>query len=104
MNKLERDFIAQPRRTLPPEWREEILANAVGSDAAVGHSTIPWLVPRWLRYGVAAAWILSLALHLMTPNMNHGKPLNPTTSNTSPDHPAKWALAIQNYHDDHLIN
>ena len=104
MNQLEQDLKAQPRRALPTEWREEILSNAAVRDSATKHRMVAWFIPQWLRYGMAAAWSISLALHLMTPNGDSGKASISTTNITDSDHPMMWALAIKNYHDDNLIN
>ena len=103
MNKLEHDLKAQPRQALPPEGREEILANAAGDDSTINHGTMSWLLPKWLRCGVAAAWAISLTLHLRTPAVDKEKSLASTTITNKSDHPMKWLLAIQTYHDDKSI-
>ena len=56
---LEKRLRALPCPTLPPEWREPILAKA----APRGW---PWL-SRPVRWGLAACWVATGVIHLTTP-------------------------------------
>ena len=53
-----------PARSLPPEWRAEILGRA----ASARSPTPRWKgLPHWLAWGWGAGIAASLALHLTTP-------------------------------------
>jgi len=77
MNEFESKLQRQPVRQLPADWRAEILAAAQAAEA-IPHAATPPPRSSWLQQqltaffwphpkawaGLAAAWILILALHL----------------------------------------
>lgn len=104
MKTLEDDLKSQPRRHLPPDWKAEILANAAGDLSSPEEGSLRWLVPTWLRYGVAALWIVTLTLHFMTPRSKAPASLASAKPATTVDGQAvSWLLAKHNYPYDDLI-
>ena len=66
MKTLEEQLREQERVSLPAEWREEIVGNALAKPSKTVFMT--WLFPRPWRYGLAAAWAAIAVIHGMTPN------------------------------------
>ena len=102
MKTLEHDLKAQPRLPLPPDWKADILANVALDDSQSHEGTLRWLLPLWLRYGIAAIWILSLSFHLMTPPS--GSAISHDDASPVPSHlrANHWMLALRTYQElDH---
>lgn len=57
---FENDLGALRRRTLPAEWREEVLQAAAQQPRAVR-------TPRWLLAGWGLAWAATLVMYFTTP-------------------------------------
>jgi len=73
MNEFEQRLRQTPLRSLPPEWRQDILAAAQPPTSVPARSQptelwwtrLLWPYPRaWA--GLAAAWVVILGLHLAT--------------------------------------
>ena len=73
------------RRPLPAQWKAEILRTAVPSAPSLRP-------PRWLAWGMAAAWCLVGLLHLLTPSLSN-TPVVATP--TPPASPNAWAQQQQ---------
>ena len=59
---LEQRLQSLSRRSLPAQWKADILRAAAPSAPSLRP-------PRWLAWGMAAAWCLVGALHLLTPSL-----------------------------------
>lgn len=102
MKTLENILRHQDRRSLPPDWKHNILQNAVAqhSQQSLGH----WLFPLRLRYGLAAAWIAIAALHAVSPETS--SPLTKGSLATSPPQVVQselWLVSLNElglYSDD----
>mgnify|MGYP001817849628 CR=1 FL=1 len=57
------------RRSLPPEWREDIIEAALAEprEAGSGPASAWWMPPRWMKVGMAACWVAIGVLHLTRP-------------------------------------
>ena len=76
MKDVENTYREQPLRSVPREWKQEILAsaNAAQSDRAPSKAmkrsaiaSIFSIVPRPLAYPLAAAWMIIAFLRIQTP-------------------------------------
>jgi hypothetical protein len=86
MNEIEDQFREQPLRPLPGDWKGEILDAADSAppapkpvDRTAQHSsTLAWflsIVPKPLTLPLAAAWMIIVALRVLTP-ASHASSLN----------------------------
>ena len=82
---LEQRLQSLRRRPLPAEWKADILRAAVPPAPSLRP-------PRWLAWGMAAAWCVVGLLHLLTPSL----PSTPVVATPSPPtSPNAWTQQQQ---------
>lgn len=64
---LESQLRELPLRTLPPQWRREIMAAAEAKNS--GHFLLTWLPGRWTTGVMVTAWLIIAILRLNTPSL-----------------------------------
>jgi hypothetical protein len=99
-DEFEQQLQSQPLRSVPSEWRAEILGAAHAARAAheprvTRQATIFPLWRKWLWpspqawAALAAVWMVLIALHLA------GPPMPPSIANQSPSPEKRMAVAAQ---------